>query len=375
MKKIILTGFIILAFSIFSVSFVYATPKEVSCGEMKRLWDGGGECEFPIYKIETNSLWCGSSYEYVSHINDYEPSYKLPPGVVCPGLSNGSKNESKEEKQPQDNQIEEQFTSGTNIFQIISENFQDFYLTKAEFTKADTDILVNFYERAPRLTEENIKISQKEWEHTPTPDTNKTTSPYRLDILNGAVQIKLPGQNEWSDLKQGDRIPPGSTIFTGMDATTVLSIQDKGVVQVLPFTEVTITEEGLADPTKTTTDINLRTGEIELNIEGGLYSPSFQVFTTNAVAGVKGTHFWVSYNKEKKLSTVGVYKGEVEVKTRGSDKSSLVSPNGDRPGVIVVTQKLSMIKIATSLVVVLTAIVAIFRFLKRRGKKVSARRR
>lgn len=201
-------------------------------------------------------------------------------------------------------------------------------------------------------------------------------SPYSLDILNGQAQIKLPGQSEWKDLKQGDRIPPGSTIFTGMDTTTVLSIQDKGVVQILSFTEVTISEEGLSEPGKTTTEIDLQTGEIEVNIEGGVYTaPLMQVFTTNVVAGVRGTHFWVSHNKDKRLSTVGVYAGEVEVQAKGSDQSTLVSPNGDKPGVIVVTQKLSMIKIATSLVVVLTAIVAIFWFLKRRGKKVYIRRK
>lgn len=205
-----------------------------------------------------------------------------------------------------------------------------------------------------------------------TPDSKggllQQASPFMLDILNGQAQIKYPGENEWKDIKAGDKIPPGSTIFTGMDTTALLSIQNKGVVQVLPFTEVTITEEDLVDPTKTTTDINLRTGEVELNVEGGLYSPSFQVFTTNVVAGVKGTHFWVSHNKKNKLSTVGVYKGEVEVKTSGSDKSNLVSPNGNKPGIIVVTQKLSMNKIVASLIVVITAVVAIFWFLKK-GKK------
>lgn len=195
-------------------------------------------------------------------------------------------------------------------------------------------------------------------------------SPFRLDILDGQAQIKYPGETEWKDMKVGDKIPPGSTIFTGMDATAVLSIRNKGVVQILSFTEIIITEEGLADPTKTTTDVNLRTGEIELDIKGPTFGPSFQVSTTNAVAGVRGTHFWVSYNKKNRLSTVGVYKGEVEVKALGSDESSLISPNGDKPGVIMVARRLSIIKlILTGVILVAIAASITFFFKRRRGSR------
>lgn len=186
-------------------------------------------------------------------------------------------------------------------------------------------------------------------------------SPYRVDILNGQVQIKFPGQNGWSDLKQGDNIPTGSTIFTGMDTTTVLSIQGKGVLQILPFTEITISEQGIeqaSEEKKTTTEINLNTGEIEVNIESGVYTaPLMQIYTTNVVAGVRGTHFWVNHNKDKKLSTVGVYQGQVEVKASGSDQVILVSPNGDKQGFILVAQKLSPVKLGIAGAVVIILII------------------
>lgn len=218
--------------------------------------------------------------------------------------------------------------------------------------------------RKPKISTEDIDKQRQE--------IKNQDSPFRMDILEGQVQIKLPGQNKWIDLKQGDKIPSGSTIFTGMDATTVLSIKGKGVLEVLPFTEITVSEQGLkqaASEGKTTTDLKLRTGDIEVNVEGGAYGASMQVRTPNMVAGVRGTHFWVSYDKDRKLSTVGVYEGKVEIKSSGRDKSALVSPNGDKPGLVLITQKLSVTKLALGGLVFVAVIVGVVLFLKRRRNR------
>ena len=129
-----------------------------------------------------------------------------------------------------------------------------------------------------------------------------------------------------------------------MDTTTVLSIKDKGVVQILPLLKLRSARK-VYQNRQTTTDIDLNTGEIEVNIESGVYTvPLMQVNTINAVAGVRGTHFWVSYNKENNLSTVGVYEGKVEVTAKGNDRSIIVSPNGDKPNCCGLS-KLSVLKL------------------------------
>lgn len=244
---------------------------------------------------------------------------------------------------------------------------------KDTFSDLDFDAIEaeRLYGRTPEMTEEIIQQYQAEQKAL---YEGPIESPYRLDIQNGDIAIKLPGQTEWSTLKQGDRIPSGSTIFTGMDSTTVLSIRDKGIIQVQSFTEITVTEKGLEEAAKTGqtyTDIELRTGEVELNVPGGVFTGSLQVHTPNSTTGVRGTHFWVSYDKDKKLSTTGVYKGEVEVTAKGSDQFVLVSPNGDKPGVVVVAQKLSPIKLAIA-GVVLVAVIGGVVFLKKRGLKLSS---
>lgn len=201
----------------------------------------------------------------------------------------------------------------------------------------------------------------------------KSDSPFRLDILNGQAQIKYPGENDWKDIKAGDRIPSGATLFTGMDTTTVLSIQNKGVVQVLPFTEITISEWGLEQATlnkKITTDIKLRSGEIELNVEGGVFTAgsSMEVNAAYTTSSVRGTHFWVKHDDKKRMDIVGVYEGKIEVKINKGETVA-ITPEGDKPGLLVVTQKLSPIKVGVASLILTVIAGGIVWFIKRKKKK------
>ena len=77
------------------------------------------------------------------------------------------------------------------------------------------------------------------------------------------------------------------------------------------------------------------------------------------------THFRVEYDPDKKLAQVDVYEGEVEVKTKDGNVTK-IKPNGDKPGVVVITKELSFVKL-TFVGVVLAAIVgSIIFFLKRK---------
>lgn len=58
------------------------------------------------------------------------------------------------------------------------------------------------------------------------------------------------------------------------------------------------------------------------------------------------THFWVNYDPEKKVAVVGVYEGEVEVISRDG-KTVRIKPEGDKPGTVVISRKLSVAKLVT----------------------------
>ena len=238
----------------------------------------------------------------------------------------------------------------------------------AQFATGQTkDQLEELLDREPDVTDEVVnQLKQK------THD-----SPYTLDILKGQAQIKYPGQNRWVDLKEGDKIPTGSTIFTGMDTTTLLNIRDKGVVEVLSFTELTISENGLeegAKENKTSTDIQLKTGEIEINVDQYLPSngPSgpqgwgMSIYGPYYSGAIRGTHFWVKQEKGKQFASIGVYKGTVEVTTNGSKTPTSITPNGNKPGMIVVTQKPSTTKLAIIGLVLAAVLIGIVFVIKKK---------
>lgn len=199
--------------------------------------------------------------------------------------------------------------------------------------------------RTPEMTKKIIEQYRQEREEM-MGSGQKEASPYSIDILKGQAQIRYPNENQWKDVEVGEKIPQGATLFTGMDTTTILTIEGVGVVEIAPFTEVKIDQSGIEQAKakkEIFTDINLKKGEIEVNVERGVFTaPILDVHTPNATTSIRGTHFWVSYKDNQ--TAVGVYEGKVEVKTDDGGIQE-VTPNGDQPGVMVVSQKLSLIKL------------------------------
>lgn len=96
----------------------------------------------------------------------------------------------------------------------------------------------------------------------------------------------------------------------------------------------------------------------------------FEMQTPNTEIMVIGTEFSVIYDQKQNETMVGVYKGKVEVKTKDG-KTTTVSPSGDKPGVVVISQKLSVAKLAIAGVVLVAAIGSVVFFLKKRGTESS----
>ncbi|OGZ08152.1 MAG: hypothetical protein A2942_03260 [Candidatus Lloydbacteria bacterium RIFCSPLOWO2_01_FULL_50_20] len=158
-----------------------------------------------------------------------------------------------------------------------------------------------------------------------------------------AVDILLPGETEWRELKKGDPIPSGSRIFTGMDSDLLIHLGSGGVVKARPFTDFifdqNLVDESCAAGSRTPLihHLDLRDGEVEVQVEKGTYQGSLQVTTPSATNGVRGTHFWVSYNAEKNISTTGVYEGTVAVTDRTTGATMDLQPRPDgKPGIAII---------------------------------------
>ena len=109
----------------------------------------------------------------------------------------------------------------------------------------------------------------------------------------------------------------------------------------------------------------LNNGEIEAKT--GQESIEFK--TPNATIRTKGTHFFINHDPRKKATVVGVYEGEVEVIPNKGNKSVTTSPNGNKLGLVVVTQKLSVIKLAIVSLGVLAIVAVIVWFIKKKAAR------
>ncbi|MDP3973752.1 MAG: hypothetical protein Q8P92_02880 [Candidatus Daviesbacteria bacterium] len=168
--------------------------------------------------------------------------------------------------------------------------------------------------------------------------------------------VKLPDSGEFTDFQDIWHIPTGSTI-RAIDKPIRINIGTKKVMIIAPGSEVMLTSDRQIDILK---------GTIEVN-RVGIFSPDSEQQDTGASTEfidlfVIGTHYWVTHEPGKQ-TLVGVYEGEVEVKTKDG-KTIRVSPEAGKPGVVVITRKLSPVKLAVTgliLAVVVGGIVLILR--------------
>lgn len=166
--------------------------------------------------------------------------------------------------------------------------------------------------------------------------------------IKAAVR-KAKGEDYWPFIKN---------VEIGEDGKPVLIKTPQGVMQLSPIDGqrgILEYEEGIPI---------LKSGVIEVLEEtGGQNSASYE--TPNAEIFVIGTNFLVNYDKEANRSIVSVYEGKVEVKTNDG-KATTVAPDGDKPGIAIVSQKLSPIKLAITGSVFLGIIGVMVYILKRK---------
>lgn len=147
--------------------------------------------------------------------------------------------------------------------------------------------------------------------------------------------------------------------------TTVFDAQSGAVIKSDSWQNIYL--QYLAD--EVTKKVILEQGEMEIKVINA--NPEANKVT---VAGgdffdlfVIQTHFWVKYDPDKKLAAINVYEGEVEVRTKDG-KSVKITPNGEDPGILLISRRPSMTKLAL-IGFILTAIFGGAIFLRKRKKK------
>lgn len=417
MKKLILPA--ILAVLLLYPSGIYAQDsKEISCDEVWGIIDSN-DCKNWIVNTDRGGVWCDvpQSVEGLSQYwNNDAPKYTFAPGTCRDWENNQSRPDSEtaesESSSSQSDQAGQQTKlnkSGKdgNPFNIFAINpFEAWLKLKAvsDIPQLFEDVYVDiFYEHAlwgpgalEQLTIEDIyggtlgsqfqsdpepaitvKDEEEAWVFLPNyvfPDKENIT------VVKGQGQIKPPNSGQSVIVSNSSGDPPlfttyADSIFTGSTSEMVTfryTWGDKSgaVINVSPKTEVKILKP-IQD--KETQDlkrmVKLNKGELEVKVKNDNPKNKFGVQTETLDLMVIGTHFWMSHYPDKKQTMVVAYEGKVQVKTNDG-KTTILTPDGDKPGVIAVSQKLSVWKLVLTGLVFTTVIGGAIFFLKRRGKKI-----
>ncbi|GMT48857.1 MAG: hypothetical protein IEMM0008_0396 [bacterium] len=132
----------------------------------------------------------------------------------------------------------------------------------------------------------------------------------RVKFLRGHVMRKTNGK--WFPVRRsGTVLLQHDVIKTGNKSKVELRFDDGSLLQLSSNSIMSLKEYSYSSKGRKA-NVNLKKGSLFANVNKLRRKSSFRVSTVTAVAGVRGTQFYVSIDKKKRVR-VEVYKGKVEV--------------------------------------------------------------
>ncbi|MBK7843616.1 MAG: FecR domain-containing protein [Bdellovibrionales bacterium] len=135
-----------------------------------------------------------------------------------------------------------------------------------------------------------------------------------LTVVKGNVSIKSGKTGKDEKAKIGMKVFPKDSILTQADSRAKIVMVDKNEINVSPSSNIVIDSYEF-DPAKDNKKvlIDVIYGKVRAKVEQKYDGENnkFQVKTPSAVAGVRGTDFFTSFNQVTNSSKVVTFKGEV----------------------------------------------------------------
>jgi hypothetical protein len=129
--------------------------------------------------------------------------------------------------------------------------------------------------------------------------------------------------------RRGQALAVGQTIATGAGSAADIVLDNGSVMRVGPNTRLRLDQLTLSGRSSNTST-NLQNGSVTMQVTRMNRDSAFTVSTVSAVAGVRGTYFYISYDENTRDVGVACYSGRVDVgrAVTGADGSSSIDPNG-----------------------------------------------
>jgi hypothetical protein len=135
-----------------------------------------------------------------------------------------------------------------------------------------------------------------------------------FQVVKGDVQIITQSSKAKNKAKIGSKVFPGDTIVAGKDSRAKVVMVDKNEISISPDSKVVIENyEYKPESDKKNVLLNVLYGKVRAKVEQKYddNKNKFQVKTASAVAGVRGTDFFTSYNVKTDTTQVVTFEGTV----------------------------------------------------------------
>lgn len=152
-------------------------------------------------------------------------------------------------------------------------------------------------------------------------------------VVKGDVKITNTS-SQVNPAKVGSKIFPGETVSSGPDSRAKIVMSDRNVINISPDTKMKISKyENDATTGTKNVELNLLEGKVRNNVEQTYdgEKSKFLIKTPTAVAGVRGTQFFTSFDPSTRMTQIVTLKGAVSFNS--------ISAKGDAIGAAVIVKK------------------------------------
>lgn len=276
---------------------------------------------------------------------------------ACQDVKNSPKNSAKAEKSPLEKLLDMPVFIGDWLERISVGSaglaFLDLSNDLGSVLLEDPEIAIWEEEQRQKYNKDFEAAFGKEWQYQmqfsqPKIEAKTEEEAWKIPVSKEQSVIDVPGT---SDTKRYSWDENSGVVVKSNDWE---KIKFSEPVEVEGFTKHTL---------------ELGEGAVEVKVRNN--KPSENQFGVDAGwlgVTVSRTHFWINKSQDKKVAVIGVYEGGVEVKTKDGQIIK-IKPDGNTSGVVVVTQKLSPLKLALAGLVAIIVLAGTAWFLKRKKKR------
>jgi hypothetical protein len=118
----------------------------------------------------------------------------------------------------------------------------------------------------------------------------------KVSSVTGSAEVQPAGVGSWKPLSVDDPVSVGDHLRTNEGSHLSVTYQDGSVITLEPGSELVVDDQALPSGGPPVSLFSLNRGKLDVTVPKGLYDKQgarFEVKTTTAVAGVRGTRFTI----------------------------------------------------------------------------------